>query len=307
MTQAAHLTHEEAVELLPVLVARLAAAHDIRTLLIKGRVADFHRLRPPQLSADVDVLVAPDGFDELHRALIDAGWIALEEDAQPQIAQVKHSVTLRHPLWPIELDLHRHFPGVFAREADAFQALWDDRVHLESAGRQVPATGRAGSFVIGLLHAWRNPGDPKADAEEASMAVALSNSDEAFRATLSDLVVRTGTGEAGRERWIELGIDPGPATDADPEALLTWRISSDAGRTPLALGWIFELRRQPLRRRPGILLRALLGADEHNLRSRYPTAPAGRRGLWVIRWWRLNTAVTDVPRIVSLWRRHRQR
>ena len=307
MTQAAHLTHEEAVELLPVLVARLAAAHDVRTLLIKGRVADFHRLRPPQLSADVDVLVAPDGFDELHRALIDAGWIALEEGTQPQIAQIKHSVTLRHPLWPIELDVHRTFPGMFATTSDAFSALWDDHVQVESAGQQVPAAGRAGSIVIGLLHAWRNPGDPKADAEEASIAVVLGDSDEVFRATLSDLVVRTGTAEAGRERWIGLGIDPGPAVDADPESLLAWRISSDSGRSPLALGWIFELRRQPLRRRPGILIRALLGADEHNLRSRYPEAPAGRRGLWVIRWWRLKTAVADVPRIVSLWRRHRQR
>jgi hypothetical protein len=301
------LTHTEAVELLPVLVARTAEGCGARALLIKGQAADFHGLRAPQLSADVDVLIEPSGIDAVLQALTNSGWSGLADDvlAQPDIVAVKHSVTLRHPLWPIELDLHRHFPGMFAPAPDAFAALWDDRTSLPLAGQQVDATGFAGSVVIGILHAWRNPGRLKTDTEIAAITAVLNSTTQDVRDSVSAMAARTGTAEAGRERWLAVGIDPGPTVEADPDDLLAWRIQTDTTGQPLALGWIFELRRQPLHRRPGVLLRALLGANEYHLRTRYPTAPPGPRGLWIIRWWRLKAAVKDAPRIVSLLRRHR--
>lgn len=303
------LTHAEAVELLPVLVARTAETCGAKALLIKGQATDFHRLRAPQLSADVDTLIEPSGFDAVLQALTASGWSGLGDEvlAQPDVVAIKHSVTLRHPLWPIELDLHRHFPGMFAPAAEAFAALWDDRISLPMADQQVDATGFSGSVVIGLLHAWRNPGRARTDAETAAIAKKLEAATQDVRDSVSALAARTGTAEAGRERWLDVGIDPGPTVEANPDDLLAWRIHTDTAGQPLALGWIFELRRQPLWRRPGVVARALLGANEYHLRARYPAAPPGRRGLWIIRWWRVKAAVKDVPRIVSMLRRHRGR
>jgi hypothetical protein len=51
-----------------------------------------------------------------------------------------------------------------------------------------------------------------------------------------------------------------------------------------------------------MLLRALL-STEPVLREFYPQAPAGRRGLWLARWWRLTKAVHDLPRAVHIARR----
>lgn len=298
------LTHPEGAELLPVLVLRMANDLGVRALLIKGQVAALHQLRPAQLSNDVDILVEPAGFEPLRNALVTTGWFGVEDHVQPAIAEVKHSIALQHALWPLELDVHHSFPGMFAAPDDAFDALWDDRVDIHLAQQRLDAAGLAGSVILGLLHAWRNPGAPKAVAEQPLLEGFLSAADDELRASVSDLVRRVGAGEAGRDRWLALGVDPGPQTDVDPAQMLTWRMQTDTGRP---LGWSYVLLQQPLWRAPQVFIRALLGTDEHQLRIAYPHAPAGRRGLWIIRWWRLKAAIRDTPRIVRLLRQHRQR
>jgi hypothetical protein len=301
------LTHPEGATLLPVLVSRMAADRGIRALLIKGQAADHHQLRPARVSNDVDLFVEPAGFSELHHALIEAGWFGVDDTSQPTVVAEKHSVALQHQLWPLELDVHRRFPGFFAADAEVFDLLWDDRIQLELGGQDVPTAGLASSVIIGVLHAWRNPGVRKSEVELGQIEAVLRDSEPGIRDSISALVQLSGASAAGPDRWTTLGIDPGREVSADPEALLAWRIQADTGHQPLALGWLFELQRQPWYRKPGVLVRALLGANENQLRVRYPAAPPGRRGLWIIRWWRLKTMVKDVPRIVSMLRRHRQR
>jgi len=297
------LTHPEGAELLPVLVTRMAQDRGIRALLIKGQVAGHHGLRPIQLSNDVDILVEPHGFDALHRALLDNGWFGVESHLQPDIAAIKHSVALQHALWPLELDVHRSFPGMFASATDAFDALWDDRATLTLSRQSTSVAGLAGSVVIGLLHAWRNSEDATADREAALIEDFLREADQAIKDAVSELVHRTGASEAGRERWEALGIPVGPAIEVDGHAMLTWRWQTEIGRP---LGWTYVLLQQPTWRRPRVVLRALLGTNERELRIRYPAAPAGRRGLWLARWWRLRTALHEMPTIVGLVRKHRR-
>lgn len=50
------IKHEEAAQLLPVLLAYVADAESVRVLLIKGPVPAMHGLRQPRMSADVDRL-----------------------------------------------------------------------------------------------------------------------------------------------------------------------------------------------------------------------------------------------------------
>lgn len=55
-------------------MASVGRAHGIRLLVVKGDALARMGLREPRVSADVDVLVEPDRFDELCAALEGAGW-----------------------------------------------------------------------------------------------------------------------------------------------------------------------------------------------------------------------------------------
>jgi hypothetical protein len=88
----------------------------------------------------------------------------------------------------------------------------------------------------------------------------------------------------------------------DDHALRQWEVRRSVGTHPRNVGWLVALRRSSPVRWPGMLLRALL-STEPVLREFYPQAPAGRRGLWLARWWRLTKAVHDLPRAVRIARR----
>ncbi|HTN56253.1 MAG TPA: hypothetical protein VLZ82_08705, partial [Microbacterium sp.] len=67
-------TLTEANELAHALLARIGQDHGIRTLSIKGVVADRYQLRRPRVAADADVIVDPARFDEFCRALSQHRW-----------------------------------------------------------------------------------------------------------------------------------------------------------------------------------------------------------------------------------------
>jgi len=70
------LRADEAVLLAHALVCRLAEQVGTRVLFIKGRTAVALGARPDRPSQDVDVLVDPEGFDQVCEAIAAAGWKA---------------------------------------------------------------------------------------------------------------------------------------------------------------------------------------------------------------------------------------
>lgn len=296
----AALQLSEGVELGYALVARVADNVGARALAIKGRVNEAHGLRRRRASADVDVLVEPARLADLVGGLIAAGW---REAPSPPVPPTFgfHSVTLVHPSWPCEIDVHDRFPGFLAAPEDVFDELWSERTFVLAGGVAVPATGLYGTALVMALHALRTPADPRNARELAGLVERLSTR-PLDRSQLSRLASATGCLATARPFLQQLSIDHSLSggTNAD---LAQWELRQTIGQTR-NVGWLVALRRTPPWRWPALVLRVLL-SNEAMLRKFYPQAPPGRRGLWLARWWRLKAAVRDLPRAVSAARRVR--
>jgi hypothetical protein len=298
------LSQAEALELLPVLVASVAEGLGARALVIKGAVSTGHGLREPWLSGDADLLIEPSRFDEVLDRLAELGWTVPGGDL-PSVLDVRHSETLKHELWPIELDLHRLFPGFLGDDSAVFDALWADRTTINLGTVDVPAAGLASSIVIAALHALRVPDMPRHVAEFDQLKAYLR--DTASPDLIADvlaLIDATGSAVPLAPVLPLLGSSPVDESTADRHKLQQWRLHTEKGDTP-AVSWIQDVLRQPLWRWPMAILRALLGASEWDLRKMYPQAPPGRRGVWLARWWRLRDVVPQLPKAIALVWRHR--
>jgi hypothetical protein len=296
------IAQAEALELLPALVVSVAESVGARVLLIKGAVATGHGLRAPRLSDDVDFMVDPARFDDVLVRLAELEW-GTPGGELPSILDVRHSEAMRHDNWPIELDMHRLFPGFFEDDAVVFEALWADRSPITLAGVELPAAGLASSIVISALHALRVPDMPRHVIEFEQLQAYLR--DTATPATIADvlaLIEATGSAVPLAPLMPALGAMPVDESLADQHHLQQWRLHAAKGDTR-AVAWIQGLRREPPWRWPLELLRALLGASEWDLRKNYPQAPPGRQGVWLARWWRLRDVVPQLPKAIALvWR-----
>lgn len=300
------LSHDEGLELLRALVHRIAVDEGFRMLSIKGPVTEMHGLRPPRRYNDVDVWVEPAGLGEVIARLVGLGWVTDEAVASvaPRLLDL-HSMTLVHPNWPVELDVHDRFPGFLAAPDDVFEALWDDRSALAVAGVTVPATGLAGSLLVSALHAAREDKGIDHTAEVAAVAEQATTLAASGRsAALAALAEVTGATHSAAAVLAAAGVAPA-GLPADRAALRRWELRSHS-RDVLGLAWMDLLRGTPLWRWPAVVLRALL-SSEVDLRLNWPEAPSGRRGLWVARWLRLRKGLPHIPRAIALvWRSRRR-
>jgi hypothetical protein len=288
----------EGVELGYALVARAAENIGARALAIKGLVGETHRLRKPRASADVDVLVEPDRSEDLVDTLVRAGWHRTPTSVVPTPFG-SHSVTLNHPHWPCEIDVHHRFPGFLADRTTTFDALWAEHTFIVAAGIAVPATDLYGTTLVMALHALRTPSDSRKRHELFGLVGRLPRR-HFDPERLRRLASTTGCLATARPFLQAVGVDTSAADTRDP-AVAEWELRQTVTQTR-NLGWVSAVRRTPPWRWPGIILKVLL-ADEAMLRHYYPHAPAGRRGLWLARWWRLKLAVRDLPQAIRIVRR----
>lgn len=154
MTVKQEFWQEEAVPLSAALVAHIAERRGLRCLIIKGPAAVAAGMRPARPSADTDVLVHPADFEALCAALAERGWES--RPFEDGVGTPKHSVTLYHPQWPTDLDVHFRFPGLDADEAASFEALARAGTTHGFAGRRAPVPDVRGHFIIQATHAIRN-------------------------------------------------------------------------------------------------------------------------------------------------------
>jgi hypothetical protein len=159
------------------MAADLAATAQIRVLLVKGRVLADQGLRAPRVSTDVDLLVDPRHLELLVARLHGVGWRQRESDVLGHVMS-PHSITLVHPEWPLDLDLHDRYPGILAERGSAFETMWESRASLELAGVEVPCTGPAVSALVLALHSlFGGERDPRHERELEDLTRRLTGAD----------------------------------------------------------------------------------------------------------------------------------
>ncbi len=141
--------------LLTAAVARLAAVDGIRLLVIKGVVATEYDLRRPRASSDVDVMVAPDDFEAFVSTLEERGWVKRAHDPDTDTFPL-HSVSVYHPNWAADIDVHFRYPGLEAPPAELFDLLWSQRTTFWCGSQPVLIPGLADAITIGAVHAIRS-------------------------------------------------------------------------------------------------------------------------------------------------------
>jgi hypothetical protein len=298
---------QEAVLLAHALIARLAESVDARVLFIKGPTAVALGARPDRPSSDVDVLVDPPAFQGICRGLEAGGW-----RLRTPIGRLHHAADLAfdhsahyiHPQWPCDLDVHYLFPGFLAPPEQVFDALWDRRTEVTLAGQPLPTPDLLGQALVVGLHALRDPGLARSQADLHHLAQALSDLSKDDCAALGQLASDTGSTGSARELLERVRADVPAMTDEDLDRLMDWRLRQEG--FGLSTIWLAELQRAPWRQRPAALRRALLPPREHLLSSHL--APTASRSavavMHVRRWLRGLLALPHAARV--LVRRQRQ-
>lgn len=141
--------------LLTAAVARVAAVGGVRLLIIKGIAATQYNLRRPRASSDVDVVVAPDDFDEFVATLEERGWVRRAHDPDTGTFPL-HSISVFHPNWAADVDVHFRYPGLEGDASVVFERLWSQRTTMWCGSQSINIPGLADSIMIGAVHAIRS-------------------------------------------------------------------------------------------------------------------------------------------------------
>ena len=211
----------------------------VRALPLKGLVANHHRIRPERMSADVDMLVEPAGFEQYLDQLAAAGW---EQRPGSNLASrlVMHSVSLLHPAWPCDIDVHPSYPGLLAEPGDVFEVMWGRGQSTPFAHFNVVIPDRDSAILVQALHSlrtWRE--SPRHQAEyEYLVRVVIPQLDRVQRVDVLELAEQVGAVDTARPllRALDLRLPAPLPSGADPR-LDTWRkrVASGADRTAQVL------------------------------------------------------------------------
>ena len=246
---------DEANELLSAWACAQASNHGTRALLIKGRALADDGLRAPRTSADVDLLVEPDRFDDYCAAVLAAGW----EEFPPTFASshfILHSRSFRKVGWPNSFDVHSEYPGFLRGPSNAFNALWESRRMLTFAHRDCPAPSRAANALILALHSLRGAREQPRHQDELAHVSAITFTDTE-RDELAELAAATEASLPLRKVLAGWGVDVEPdAALSGSAAAREWQRKTTETEG-LVVSWILLLARAPWRSKPGIVLRAL--------------------------------------------------
>lgn len=269
------LPHDDAVTLAHLVAHECARSVGVRSLSIKGPVANTYGLRPPGSSADADIIVPFDAGPATAQALQNAGWAPREMSDVGRTA-VEHSTSFTHQSWPCDIDLHIKWPGFTATPDQVFEALWERRTHLQLANLEVTIPDRPSSILIAVTHALRSP---LQNARHSREFLYLKNTvipelDAASRAELVELAVQLGAVDTARPllEYLEVPL-PAPVPRGISTELDAWRerVAARASETSKLL---LALRKVPWARRPAFLAR-VIWPKEADHRMDHPETPPG--------------------------------
>lgn len=295
---AAAISVEEGVALGYAMVMRVADDCGVRALGIKGPVLALQGLREPKLSVDIDVLVDPRTMPLLQAGLERLGWYDGGSYDTPGIVPI-HSVNHRHPLWPIEIDLHHWFPGFLADPGEVFDVLWERRDTVPIAHVDVPVTDVIGSAAVAALHYLRDAYKQE-PLERLAARVDDRWTDEQRRA-LAGVAADTGAAETLRPFLDRIGAPVVAPTRATVVPLSDWEMRSQTATTEV-LPWLVGLRREVWWRRPAFVVRALWLGEEH-FTGWDPSIAGSKQALRRARWARVRRGWRALPRAWDEYRR----
>ncbi len=165
MTGPAQLPQVVRVRFAHAAVQDAATRAAARVLHVKGPVLDpILAAGRPVTGSDADVLVHPEDVTALVTTMLRDGWTAKSdfEHGSP----FGHAANLWHEHWGYA-DVHRHFPGVGAPAARAFDLLWERRGSVTVADRGCAVPDLPAQALVLLLHAARGEGDRTGDVQIA--------------------------------------------------------------------------------------------------------------------------------------------
>lgn len=288
------LTSSEAVPLAHALVEHCAGVLHVRALAIKGRVASHYGLRREHASADADVLVDPEYVEVLVATLGQCGWVERPHSAAAADI-VTHSITLVHPRWPCDLDIHRSWPGALGSAGAVFDELWRRRSSLEIGGIGVTIPDRASSILLAALHALRTPAQtPRHSAEYRQLLSAVvQQMTEEEKCDVRNLAVVIGAADTARPFLQRLGVTlPSEVPPGADPALDQWRERAGASGV-VAAQLSMRARELPLAQRLPFLARSLW-PPEREFRLDHPETAPGATPLLKARILRLGRGVRSI-------------
>ncbi|SDP06222.1 Uncharacterised nucleotidyltransferase [Microbacterium sp. ru370.1] len=140
-------------ELVYAVVARVAAAHGIRCVFIKGPTLHHQGLRDREHSGDVDVWCDPPRIDDLATALEEWGW---RRAADPwRGTTIQHTVTMAPGSWGCEVDVHRRLPGLVLDDSAAFEEVLRDAQTVRYGAVELLVPAPSTHAVLAALHTVR--------------------------------------------------------------------------------------------------------------------------------------------------------
>ncbi|MEN9753515.1 MAG: hypothetical protein RL670_1206 [Actinomycetota bacterium] len=289
-------TTAEAVPLATAMVAYEARVAGIKCLIIKGPAAVKAGLRDRRPSADVDVLVEPSRFSE-YLAIFEAkGWQRrYDYPTHPTIVD-PHSVTLIHPDWPCDLDVHSAWPGFFVKPKVAFDLLWQDHETAKMAGQKIDVPAWPHHALIMTLHSLRTPSSagPARDYEIVLGALRHKATLPGYLDGFCDSVIELGATETAGPLLNALGKgDLVPTTRS--KAYIAWELQAKSALLK-GVGWNLRLRAVPVLKRPAVMWKAVFPPVE-SLATTFPQLVGSP--LWLLRAWarRLVRGVGDLQEV----------
>ncbi len=305
--EAARLETQEAVLLAHALLSRLAEDVQARVLFIKGPTAVAVGARPVRGSSDVDALVEPTAFRKVCQALERCGWslrTPLEPVRNGSGLALEHSAHYLHPDWPCDIDVHYLFPGFLAPPAQVFDRLWERRITVTLAGREVSSPDVLGQSLVVALHALRDLASAHGRHDLEHLTGVLQGAGGERVRELVALADATGAVDTARPLLTTLTCElPAPHRST---GLSDWEFRQRTMGVPGSL-WLGELRRAGWRGRGSLLRQAVLPPRELMLSSHLATGATRRQvlGLHLTRWRRGLRALPQALRSSRLDRRRR--
>jgi len=295
------MPQDVAVTLAGALASRAATRLGARALLIKGQQLASAGLRNPRNSSDVDAWVEPERFEDFIAALVARGWIERPR-WRVSDSMTTHSISLLHPEWPCDIDVHRNFPGFLEPAADVFEALWARHTTIDFAGIVCDIPDRAASALILALHSLRSSPDEIRHLNEYNDLVSrlVAEDDPEFRLALTEIAAATGAAGTAEPFLLAVGAEV-PPFDRDDPALIAWVAHVNAGNDVTAV-FAERWRETPWSRRPHLLVLALWPSNDE-LRLAQPERTLGPTALVGARFSRLGRAFVSLPRALGARRR----
>jgi len=283
------------------LLAALVAAHacgDRPYLYIKGLSSSIHGLRHERVSADADVLVNPASEQGVVIALQQVGWMP-RTSSRAGHELVTHSTSFVHPQWPVDIDLHREFPGLLAQPEDVFKALFNRRIHIEVAGNRLTIPDRAGATLIQVAHSLRTLSQNPRHREEYLYLIdfVVPSLSRAQRADVVSLAAQIGALDTLRPFLEKLGVPlPDPTPPGVNPALDEWRARVAADGVVGAQALI-AARRLAWYKRPAAMWH-IIWPSERDFRIDHPEVAPGRGPLLRARFARFGRGLRQIPAIL---------